>query len=82
MFITILPMIGLELRTSALEATTLPTEPQPLPLILIQLERLKVVFDKHRGFVCAFNPAVPASNPNHTIYDFTTFVIVMRKGRK
>ena len=35
------------------------------------------------GFVCAYIPAVPGSNPKHTIYTLLwIFVLVLTKGRK
>ena len=36
------------------------------------------------GFVCAYDPAAPGSNPKHTITIFSICIIeiVMRKGRK
>ena len=39
---------------------------------------------QHCGFVCAQYPVAPGSNPKHTIYAFSIYIIenVMRKGRK
>ena len=30
-----------------------------------------------RGFICAYHPAAPGSNPKHTIYAFFQFVLDM-----
>ena len=53
-------MTGFELRTSGLEATTLPTEPQPLPYRLFKMKKLsKTKCDRWRCGVkipiCFFN---------------------------
>ena len=39
--IKVLPMTGFEPRTSGLEATALPTDPQPMPWLIVCLSRTK-----------------------------------------
>ena len=62
-----------------LAVTALPTEPQLHPLhysIHIHLSHLQPIHVQQlQGFVCAYHPVVPGSNPKHTMDAFIVQIL-------